>query len=302
MRRHLIRPFAALALIAAQPALAWGDYAHRLTARIAAAQLTPAARAEVRRLLAGAPAMDTPTCRLATLEDASVWPDCVRGTGDARFAASAPWHYQNISLCGDFDITAACPDGNCVTAQVARQQALLADCNRPAAERVAALAYLVHFVGDMHQPLHIGDKGDRGGNDVRAAFGFKAPDRMNLHRIWDTELAERALTEPPAISPASITPAQRRQWRAGPADTPARVAIWAREAWAVSRDATYAPLANYPDSCAVAGTARPRGVRAAVTPAYVAAASPPLRELVGKAGTRIALLLNEALAPERARR
>ena len=300
MMHRLIRPAAVLALIAAHPALAWGDYAHRLTARIAAAQLTPDARAQVRRLLAAAPGLDTPTCSLETLEDASVWPDCVRALEGGRFGYSAPWHYQNISVCGDFDITANCPDGNCVTAQIARQQAILADRARPASERAGALAFLVHFVGDMHQPLHVGDKSDRGGNDVRAAFGFKAPDRMNLHRVWDSDLAERALTEPPAIGPASVTPAQRRAWTGGPADTPARAAMWAREAWEISRSLAYPALQDYPDTCSVPGSAKT--VRAVITPAYVAAAAAPVRDQVAKAGTRIALLLNEALARGRQRR
>lgn len=286
----LIRSLSFMALLAAQPALAWGDYAHRLTARIAQAQLTPHARAQVRRLLLAAPKLNTPTCKLANLEDAAVWPDCVRALPDGRFGFSVPWHYQNISLCGDFDFTAKCPNGDCVTAQIARQQAVLADRGRPAAERLAALAFLVHFTGDMHQPVHIGDKGDRGGNDVRAAFGYKATLHMNLHRVWDSDLAERALTEPPAITPLSITPAQRRQWRAGPAD--GRVEGWAREAWAISRDTAYGGLADYPDTCAV-----PAGGRVAnITPAYVAAATPAVRRQVAKAGTRIAALLNEALA------
>ena len=301
MMHHLIRPLALFALIASQPALAWGDYAHRLTARIAAAQLTPTARGEVRRLLAAASGLNTPTCSMATLEDASVWPDCVRGLEGGRFGYSAPWHYQNISVCSDFDINSKCPNGDCVTVQIARQQAILADRTRPASERAGALAFLVHFIGDMHQPLHLGDKSDRGGNDVRAAYGFKAPDRMNLHRVWDSDLAERALTELPAIGPGSITSAQRRAW-SGSGDTPARVAVWAREAWEISRAAAYPGLEAYPDTCPIPESARPRGARAMISPAYVAAATPPVRDQVAKAGTRIALLVNEALASRKARR
>ncbi|WP_156255204.1 S1/P1 nuclease [Sandarakinorhabdus oryzae] len=288
--KRLIRPLALIALLAAQPALAWGDYAHRLTARIAAAQLTSQARGELRRLLRAAPRLGTPSCPLNSLEDASVWPDCVRALPDGRFGYTAPWHYQNISVCGDFDVGAKCPNGDCVTVQVARQQALLADRARPAAERLQALAFLVHFTGDMHQPLHIGDKGDRGGNDVKAAFGFKATQFMNLHRVWDSDLAERALTEPPAITPFSITPAQRRQWTRSPAAT--RIADWARAGWQISRDLAYGGLPDVPDACTVTGAGRV----AMITPAYVSAATPAVRGQVGRAGTRIAQLLNEALA------
>jgi hypothetical protein len=284
------------------PALAWGDYAHRLTGSIAWSQLTPAARAEVRRLLRAEPGLDTPECRLASIEDASVWPDCVRARYRDRFAFSAPWHYQNISVCEAFDIGAKCWNGDCVTAQIPRQQAILADRSRPAHERLQAFSFLVHFVGDMHQPLHMGDKADRGGNDVRAAFGFKAPDRMNLHWIWDGDLAERALTEPPAVSPRRITPAQAAAWKAGAPDTAARVASWAREAWEIARSTVYPELKDYPDSCPVPAEARSALPRGTVTPAYVAGATPAVREQVGKAGTRIALLVNEALAGPPARR
>jgi hypothetical protein len=265
------------------PALAWGDYAHRLTARIAMARLTPAARAEVRRVLARGAAVDTPACRLVTLEDASVWPDCVRGDPD-RFTFSFPWHYQNISVCRPFDIGSACANGDCVTAQIPRQLAIFADRRQGPAARAQALAFVVHFTGDMHQPLHIGDKGDRGGNDVAAAYGVKDPPRMNLHRAWDSDLAERALTEPPAIAPANITPAQRRAWASG--DVPA----WARQSWDLSRDLVYPRAAGISDGCAGPATGR-----AMLDADYLAAAREPIRTRVAQAGVRIALLLDRAL-------
>jgi hypothetical protein len=304
MMHRLIRPLTwlalPLALIASQPALAWGEYAHRLTGRIALAQLTPAVRAEVKRLYRAEAALNTPECRLRSIEEASVWPDCVRARYRDRFAFSAPWHYQNISVCGDFDITAKCPDGDCVTVQISRQQAILADRSRPAHERLQAFGFLVHFVGDMHQPLHLGDKADLGGNQVRADYGYKQ--RMNLHWIWDGDLAERALTEPPAITPQRITPAQARAYTAGPADTAARVALWARDVWEISRTIAYPELQGTPDSCPIPADQRralPRGV---VTPDYITKATPGVRDQVAKAGSRIALLLNEALAPGGRRR
>lgn len=301
MIRRMIRLLLPVLLLLPAPALAWGGYAHRLTASIADAQLSAPARREIRALLRAAPALNTP-CPLASIEDASVWPDCVRALPDGRFGFSAPWHYQNISVCDAFDINAKCPNGDCVTAQIPRQQAILANRSLPAHERLQALAFLVHFVGDMHQPLHLGDKSDLGGNQVRADYGVKAPDRMNLHRIWDGELAERALTEPPAITPASITAAQRREWTGGPPDTAGKVAIWAQEAWAISRNIAYPELQDYPDTCPIPPESRSRNARGKVTPAYISAATPPLRDQVAKAGTRIALLVEAALAsPARTR-
>jgi hypothetical protein len=272
--------------------LAWGDYAHRLTARIALAQLTPAVRAEVKRLYRAEAALQTPECRLRTIEEASVWPDCVRARYRDRFAYSAPWHYQNINVCEPFDINAKCWNGDCVTAQIPRQQAIVADRSRPAPERLMAYAFLVHFVGDMHQPLHIGDKADLGGNQVRAAFGFKSLDRLNLHWIWDSDLAERALTEPPAITPQTV-----QRVAAEPGDTAARVTGWARATWEISRTIAYPELQSTPDSCSISADARRTLPPGKVTPAYVALATPAVRDQVAKAGSRIALLLNEALAP-----
>jgi len=279
MFRSLI---AAALFLGAAPALAWGEYAHRLMAGIAVANLTPAARAEVRRILARGAAVDTPNCPLVTLADASVWPDCVRSLPD-RFNFSFAWHYQNIDICQPFDADAKCPDGNCVTAQIPRQLAIAADRKASPAARAQALAFVVHFVGDMHQPLHIGDKHDRGGNDVRASYGAKAPDRMNLHRIWDSDLAERALTEPPAITPWSPTVAQRRDFARG------TVADWARESWDVSRTIAYPELRDFPDTCPAKSS-----IRAMVDEAYVTTARASIRLQVERAGVRLAMLLNGA--------
>lgn len=285
MIHRTLRPlFLLLLAIMPAPALAWGDYAHRLIARIALAELSPAARAEVRQILAKSAGVDTPACRMVGLEDASTWPDCVRALPD-RFAFSFPWHYQNIDVCKPFDADANCPDGNCVTAQIPKQLAIVADRKASPAARAQALAFVVHFVGDMHMPLHIGDKHDKGGNDVRAAYGAKAPDRMNLHRIWDAELAERALTEPPAVTPRSITTADRRDMAAGD------IASWTRESWDLARTIVYPELKNYPDSCPV----KPE-TRAMVDAAYLDAAKDPLRTQVERAGVRLAVLLNRALA------
>ncbi len=265
------------------PALAWGEYAHRLTGSIAMAELTPRARNEVRRILARSAAVDTPSCPMVTIEDASVWPDCVRSLPD-RFKASYVWHYHDIDVCAPFDFHSECADGNCVTAQIPRQLAIAADRRASPADRAQALAFVVHFVGDMHQPLHIGEKHDKGGNDVRAAYGAKAPDRMNLHRIWDSELAERALTEPPAITPLSPTRAERRAWARG------TVADWTRESWDISRTIVYPEMRGYPDTCPAKSD-----VRAVIDETYIAAARPAVRRQVERAGVRLAALLNRAM-------
>ena len=280
----IVRTLIALALLAgAAPALAWGDYAHRLIAGMAMADLSPRARAQVRQILARGASVDTPACPLRTIEDASVWPDCVRGLGD-RFARQAPWHYQNIDVCQPFDIRAKCADGNCVTAQIPRQLAIAADRRASPAARAEALALVVHLVADMHQPLHIGDKHDRGGNDVRATYGAKAPERMNLHRVWDSDLAERALTERPALTPRHPQAGRTRIVAAG------TIVDWARESWNISRRTVYPELKGYPDTCPARSVAR-----AGIDPRYIRVAIPVVRLQVERAGSRLALLLNAAL-------
>lgn len=278
--------FTLLMLAMAGPAMAWGGYAHRLTAALAMAEMTPQARAEVRKILAGAAAVGVPECALTTLEDASVWPDCVRALGP-RFAFSAPWHYQNINICRAFDIDTKCENGNCVTAQIAVQLDILSDARRGPKARAEALAYFVHFVGDMHQPLHIGEKDDLGGNQVLADYGAKDMPRMNLHRIWDSDLAERALTTPPAVRP--------RRKVAAPltGDVGERVTAWAQESFEISRDLAYPLLGGDAVSCM---TEAVRGTRYKVDEAYVARTQAALRGQVERAGSRIAALLNGAFA------
>jgi len=124
-----------------------------------------------------------------------------------RFSYTGPWHYQNVDICKPFDLNSACANGNCVSAQIDRQVKLIQDRTIPMREKIAALVFLIHFVGDLHMPLHSGDRSDRGGNDVRVAYGLYTSERLNLHSVWDGALAERALT---------TVPATRRRWRRSP--------------------------------------------------------------------------------------
>jgi hypothetical protein len=161
MLRFLI---AALALLAPAPALAWWEYGHYTVAEIAERTVRPATRTEIARLIRRFALLETPECPVRTLADAAYWPDCIRAYKE-RFSYSFSWHYQNVDICKPFDQASACRDGNCVSAQIERNAKLLADRKLPDRERLAALAFLAHFVGDMHMPLHAGDRGDKGGNE-----------------------------------------------------------------------------------------------------------------------------------------
>lgn len=268
-------------LLAPRPAMAWWDMGHTTIARIAQANVAPKTRAAIAALLRHAPDLATPGCPVNSMAAASVWPDCIKTLGD-RFSYQYSWHYQNISICQPYDVKVACPDGNCVTAQIDRNFRLLKDRKLPARERLMALAFLVHFVGDLHQPLHGADKGDLGGNRQRADYGDYAPEKLNLHTIWDGWLAERAITTPPPLV-RRYSAAERAAMAGGGTED------WSRESWVLSRDMAYG-LALGGDPCAQHEPKRGKLDQGAIEKLV-----PVVREQVEKAGLRLARLLDEAL-------
>jgi len=272
---------ALLLLLLPTPAQAWWEYGHETVAEIAMLEVSPRTRAEVRRLLAQSHRLETPTCPARTPAEASVWADCVRAMGD-RFSYTAPWHYQNVNVCKPFDLATPCANGNCVSAQIERHTRLLKDRKLPVRERVASLAFLIHFVGDMHQPMHAGDRADLGGNRFPAFYSSRI--RSNLHAIWDGYLAERAISTPAADARgllSEVAPGERRAMAAG------TVTDWAREAWEISRDHAYGTI--LPDPCAEQ-PAEPPVLRQETIRTLI----PIVRRQVLRAGLRLARLLDEA--------
>lgn len=274
------------AFFVASPAHAYWEYGHETIARIAMANVRPSTARAVRSLLADQKLLATPECPAGTPAEASVWADCIKPLKDAegksRFGYAYSWHYQNVDVCKPFDLTSACAKGDCVSSQIERDVALLKNRHTPRAERVKALAFLLHFVGDLHQPLHGGDKTDKGGNDVAASYGIYAPKRFNLHSVWDGPLAERAITSGPEMV------------RRYPAAERARVARgsvtdWSRESWQVAHDVVYAGALGG-DPCA------PSPARVALSDATIAAAVPVERLEVLRGGLRLAKLLDQALS------
>jgi hypothetical protein len=185
-------PLVFAGLLAASPAaLAWSALGHRLVGAIAERHLAPAAEAEVRELLAGEPD--------PTLAGVAAWADTLRNEDPPRFKLTSKWHYINAQGggCG-FDLVRDCPDGNCVVAQIEEQRAILADRTQSREARRDALKFLVHLVGDVHQPLHAGDRTDAGGNGYQISLATAlepeayAKDHYidgvmgtNLHSVWD---------------------------------------------------------------------------------------------------------------------
>jgi hypothetical protein len=255
-------------------------------ARIAWLEMRPDTRDRVAALLRQGRLLETPDCPVASIEQASVWADCIKPLGD-RFNYAYSWHYQNVDVCKPFDLKAACKDGNCVSAQIERTARLIADRTVPTRERLQALAFLIHFVGDLHQPMHAGDHGDLGGNRVPANYGVIGG-RANLHGIWDGWLAERAISTPPggaAALLAQVPSADRERIGGG------TVEDWSREMWAKSGSEAYRSLLG--DPCGPAPAER-----STLDEAEIRSLIPLVRANVVAGGIRLARLLDDALDPQ----
>lgn len=282
LRRAFIAALAMLALVMPTPGHAWGFYAHGITAEIALANIRPETRAKLDRLFRAERQLGTPDCPLANLVDASTWPDCLRGEG-WRWGYTFGWHYQTEPITEEYDARKNCSGGNCVSAQITRNLRILADERLPDNVRLEALAFVVHFAGDIHMPLHSGDHDDRGGNDRTTAYGI-APG-LNLHWIWDGPLAERAISSAKPSLVRRYSAAERAALGGGDA------AVWGRESWEISRDFVY-PNAFDCDPCT--GTLPDE---TALTQQDIVDAIPVAERRVAQAGLRIAELLDAAFAP-----
>lgn len=237
-------------------AFAWGAEGHRLIAEQAQQMLNPAARSAVDRLLAAEPG--------ATLVSISTWPD------EARSPATARWHYVNFQP--EFGCAYAarrdCPGGACVVGAIERQAAILAS-RRPDASRLKALKYVVHFVGDVHQPLHAGLAADKGGNKYQVRFLGKG---SNLHSVWDSQMLRSWPGGIDALR-AEVRSAARRT-RSTPLSPPA---LWAEESCRVVNAPGFYPRRHVLDG------------------AYTRQMTPVMAERLAEAAARLAAVLNSAL-------
>lgn len=165
-------------LLVAPAALAWGPLGHGVVAELAWRQLTPEAKNQVRKLLA--------VRGDDKLADVASWPDEIRN--DPKYKSlwqrTRKLHYINFgSRDCDYDPPRDCRHGACVVAAISDYEARLADKKLSDAERLQALIFVVHFIGDIHQPLHAGYRHDAGGNGYQVQFEGRG---SNLHRVWDS--------------------------------------------------------------------------------------------------------------------
>ena len=277
-----------VALAIAGPAAAWGDLGHEVTALIAYRHLTPSAKAKADALLAG----DTDTLTAPDFASRATWADKYRN-GHRETAA---WHFVDIEI-DQPDLNSACfgfpppapvnaasqgPAQDCVVDKIEEFAAELRSPATQPAERLLALKFLMHFVGDIHQPLHASDHNDRGGNCIALEPSPNGQTR-NLHAYWDTGVVEPLGTSAQDIAAkldGQITPAQAMAWRGGDARS------WAMESFQLSRSDAYKLPAK--PTCSEHGSV-------ALSTAYQAMARRDAAVQLEKAGIRIAFLLNRAL-------
>jgi hypothetical protein len=167
-----------VALQSATPAWAWGRLGHRVIARLAEKHMTAEAKAGVAALLEPGESMAL----------ASIWADEIRG----RQPKTAPWHYVDVPLDQaryDARFSGDDPKKGCVVDKIAEFRAILKDSSRSVEDRRFALRFLLHLIGDLHQPCHVGDNHDKGGNLTQVRWFDRG---SNMHRVWDTGIIERA--------------------------------------------------------------------------------------------------------------
>jgi hypothetical protein len=248
---------------------AWGDEGHKVVCEIAMRLVQPNTRAEIQKLI-------STDERFNSFSDSCTWPDHPR--------QRASEHFLNLARDSDGLHSETCPGASaCVVTAIQKDFDVLSSHNASHVQKLASLKFLGHWVGDIHQPLHVSFEDDRGGNSILVT-GICG---TNLHAAWDTCLVLRAVGED--VNQAAtelmktITPARIDSWtRSKPMD-------WANESFAIAEQAQTEYCIRQGASCD-----QPAG-KVTIDAAYVVTNAPIIREQLQKAGVRLAHLLDAAL-------
>jgi hypothetical protein len=258
------RLIAALLVVSiSSPVLAWGPQGHKIITRVATARLTPAASKAVRELLNPGD----------TLVDICDWAD---HDGHDVVPGSASWHYVNVPIGDSKYEDRHSPRSGSVVTKIGHYRKVLSDKSASRRDRQLALLFLVHFVEDIHQPLHVGDNHDRGGNDTQIQFDGRG---TNLHALWDSGLIrhidrnENHWTE---RIDALLTPAHVKEWSS------LKVEDWANESLSAAKRAYDWPV----------GSKTPIHRGASLDDDYARHVEPILLEQMAKGSVRLADELN----------
>jgi len=293
---------------------AWGCKGHQTVALIAEKHLTPEAKQFVQKLLTENP-IDPKLNRYCggssrdAMTDASTWADDVRGEHK-----NGPWHYIDIprgSKRGPLD--PYCGQEGCVTKALSEQLSILKDPKADTAKRADALRYVIHFVGDLHQPLHTTTNADEGGNCVpvkyfrRNVHEHNHSFSPNLHSLWDTAIPERDMegADPAEYAEAleTVYATEIDSWqKAG-----IHVDEWVWEGFDFAESTVYGNLTpkiavepNVPvHSCSDDDNVGERLLHQNITAGevYQEKAAPVAEKRIAEAGVRLAMILNDAAKP-----
>jgi hypothetical protein len=317
LRHALILLCAAILFVLSlpSPARGWGCKGHQIVALLAEKHLTPHALAMVNEILRASP-IDPSLSRFCkevgtdAMADASTWPDDVR----TLRPDTPPWHYIDIPLSTTRrEVEKYCdPKEHCVTWAISDELKTLRSANADAQKKADALRFLIHFVGDLHQPLHAVSNNDLGGNCVPVAFFDEQPQLRNpqleiyapnLHAVWDTNILERATAGKTAEQVASeLNESFRekiRRWQRGSPD----IDSWAWESHQLAAKYAYAKLparvqveSPQPvNSCADDNhiSSRLLKLNEHLGERYQRDAATIIRERLAQAGSRLTSLLNQ---------
>jgi hypothetical protein len=274
-------------------AAAWFPERHKVIAIIAADNLNPKAAAEVARILKVPDEKDAIANAMAA---ASIRPD-------SEFRAdlsTPPWHY--IALClqdTPADMAARCPNGNCVTAKIDEYTRRLRDRDYDKWGADGDLAFLIHFVGDVHQPLHAAGNSDRGGTCQPVEV---TPPEKNLHFAWDeavvTELEQQLGTRD---ARATATALERIDPPPAAAKQQASSREMAWESHELARTDVYGALGIPELPCAPTACQSATSGKVVMNDAYMQREAKVAGQRLALAGYRLAAILN-GIWPEAGRR
>jgi uncharacterized cupredoxin-like copper-binding protein len=254
--KKLLIASALLAVSSMQQAHAWGQTGHRVTGAIAEQYLTAEAKAAIKQLLPN-----------ESLAEASTYADEMRSNpGEFWQKEARPYHYVTVPKGKHYHDVGAPEEGDAFTA-LQKFSKIVKDETAPLEERQRALRFIVHIIGDLHQPLHAGNGTDKGGNDVKLEFFW---DDSNLHRVWDSGLIDRrqlSFTEWTQWLSEKITPEQAAAW------------------------STIDPLVYIAESAAIRDTIYPETERLSWD--YLYQHLPTATERLQEGGVRIAAHLND---------
>jgi len=212
MKKYLLLSFAVCLSVGL---LSWGVTGHRTVGEIAERHLSPEAKTAVDKILGH-----------ETMAEASTWADEIRSANPETGA----WHFINVPLglsFADFETQVKNAAGTNVYKALLNAEYTLKDSHSVQRQKVEALKFIIHFVGDMHQPMHVSRAEDKGGNTIQLSFNGED---TNLHSLWDSKLLDHEGLSYDKLADKfdHATPQQIAKWQSDP------VIIWAWESYQVS--------------------------------------------------------------------